>query len=80
MYPRRSELAVDVTPVNHSGYLVSDKLKTSLPHGWKSSAIRQPATPQLMQAQTATGADRHLLFAGMLFALAMMLVYRRKLT
>jgi Ca-activated chloride channel family protein len=79
-----SLVAVDVTPVNSSGLIYSEKLKTNLPHGWKSGAINQPTRQQLLMAQlnlpqTATTASRHMLIALMLFALAMIFKLWRKL-
>ena len=79
-----SLVAVDVTPVNSSGLLYSDKLKTSLPHGWDPARGSGPAGQQVMLAQlalpqTATGAALHSLIALMLFALAMVFHFWRKL-
>ena len=70
-----SLVAVDVTPVNGSGVLFSEKLKTMLPHG--SQAMN--AAPAMMLAQTATGATLHLLraFALVAIALLILLLYRR---
>ena len=68
-----SLVAVDTTPVNSSGVLVSEKLRTSPPHGWNSPDGGQT----MMLAQTATDAPLHLLLAMLLFALATALfVYR----
>ncbi len=70
-----SLVAVDVTPVNSSGMLASEKLKTNPPHGW----IATDASPSMMLAQTATDAFVHLLLSLMMFALATALhVYRNK--
>jgi Ca-activated chloride channel family protein len=70
-----SLVAVDVTPVNGSGVLASEKLKTRLPHGWTAAYTG----PSMMLAQTATHAPEHLLLALILFALASTLhVFRRR--
>ena len=79
-----SLVAVDVTPVNSSGSLYSEKLKTRLPHGWKNGQAPQPGTQQILLAQlnlpqTATTASLHALTAAMLFALAMVFYMWRKL-
>jgi Ca-activated chloride channel family protein len=79
-----SLVAVDVTPVNSSGQLYSEKLKTSLPHGWKPGQTKQPVQPQMFMAQlslpqTATSAPLHLLIASMLFAMTMIVYLWRKL-
>lgn len=79
-----SLVAVDVTPVNSSGLLHSEKLKTNLPHGWKPGQSSQPASPQLLIAQlnlpqTATSAALHMMLALMLFALAMVFYLWRQL-
>ena len=79
-----SLVAVDVTPVNNSGLLVSEKLKTNLPHGWKLGKNNQPARQQVLMAQlnlpqTATAASMHMIIASMLFALAMVFHLWRKL-
>jgi len=79
-----SLVAVDVTPVNSSGLLYSEKLKTSLPHGWDPARSSGPAGQQVLLAQlalpqTATGAALHSLIALMLFALAMVFYFWRKL-
>ena len=78
-----SLVAVDVTPVNSSGLLYSEKLKTNLPHGWKTGHNKQPATQQMLMAQlnlpqTSTAASLHLIIASMLFALAMVCYLLRK--
>ena len=78
-----SLVAVDITPVNSSGSLYSEKLKTSLPHGWKTGQNKQPATQQMLMAQlnlpqTSTAASLHLIIASMLFALAMVCYLLRK--
>jgi len=78
-----SLVAVDVTPVNSSGLLYSEKLKTNLPHGWKTGQNKQPAKPQVLFAQlnlpqTATTASLHMTIASMLFALAMVCYLLRK--
>jgi len=79
-----SLVAVDVTPVNSSGHLHSEKLKNNLPHGWKPGQSPPPARHQMLMAQlnlpqTATTASLHMLIASMLFALAMMIYQWRKL-
>ncbi len=79
-----SLVAVDVTPVNSSGQLYSEKLKTNLPHGWKLGQTKQPAGQQMLLAQlnlpqTATTAALHIIIASMLFALAMVFYQLRKL-
>lgn len=79
-----SLVAVDVTPVNNSGLLISEKLKTSLPHGWKPGKNNQPANQPVLMAQfnlpqTATTASMHMIIASMLFALAMVFHLWRKL-
>jgi Ca-activated chloride channel family protein len=79
-----SLVAVDVTPVNGTGHLYSEKLKTSLPHGWKHRRNKQPAANQMLMArlnlpQTATTASLHTIIAAMLFALAMVFYQLRKL-
>jgi len=79
-----SLVAVDVTPVNSSGQLYSEKLKTNLPHGWKPNQTKQPNQPQMFMAQlslpqTATTAPMHLLIASMLFAMTMIVYLWRKL-
>jgi Ca-activated chloride channel family protein len=79
-----SLVAVDVTPVNSSGYLYSEKLKTNLPHGWKRDKGSQHYGQQMFMAQlglpqTATTAPLHLMIAFMLFALAMVFYLWRKL-
>jgi Ca-activated chloride channel family protein len=79
-----SLVAVDVTPVNSSGQLYSEKLKTNLPHGWKLGQTKHPDQPQMFMAQlslpqTATTASLHLLIASMLFALTMIVYLWRKL-
>ena len=78
-----SLVAVDVTPVNSSGTLHTEKIKTNLPHGWKAGE-QQPAGPQLLLAQlnlpqTATSAFLHVMIASMLFALAMLFWSWKKL-
>ena len=78
-----SLVAVDVTPVNNSGTLHTEKIKTNLPHGWKAGE-QQPAGPQLLLAQlnlpqTATSAFLHVMIASMLFALAMLFWSWKKL-
>ena len=80
-----SLVAVDVTPVNSSGLLYSEKLKSALPHGWDPSKIRHPAGQQILLAQlglpqTASDAGLHMMIATMLFALAMVFLLWRKLT
>lgn len=79
-----SLVAVDVTPVNSSGLLVSEKLQTSLPHGWAQRPANQPTGQQMLLAQlnlpqTATGAALHSMIGLMLFALAMACYLWRKL-
>jgi Ca-activated chloride channel family protein len=79
-----SLVAVDVTPANNSGLLVSEKLKTSLPQGWKQRPASQPTGQQMLLAQlnlpqTATGAALHSMTGLMLFALAMACYLWRKL-
>jgi len=79
-----SLVAVDVTPVNSSGLLYSEKLKTNRPHGWKQGQDKQPANQQLLVAQlnlpqTATTASMHIMIASMLFALAMVFYLWRKM-
>jgi Ca-activated chloride channel family protein len=79
-----SLVAVDVTPVNSTGQLYSEKLKTSLPRGWKPGQNKQPAIQQMLMAQlnlpqTATDATLHMIMASMLFALAMFFYMLRKL-
>ena len=79
-----SLVAVDVTPANNSGLLISEKLKTSLPHGWKPGKYNQPARQQVLMAQlnlpqTATTSSMHMIIASMLFALAMVFHLWRKL-
>jgi Ca-activated chloride channel family protein len=79
-----SLVAVDVTPVNSSGQLYSEKLKTDLPHGWKQGQNKHPANQQLLIAQlnlpqTATSASMHMMIASMLFALAMVFYLWRKM-
>lgn len=79
-----SLVAVDVTPVNSSGMLYSEKLKTSLPHGWKPTQAMPAADKQILVAQiglpqTVTDAPMHLLIASMLFSLAMVFYLWRKL-
>ena len=78
-----SLVAIDVTPVNSSGLLYSEKLKTNLPHGWKLGQNTQPARQQILMAQlnlpqTATSASLHMIIAFMLFALAMVFYLIRK--
>ena len=78
-----SLVAVDVTPVNNSGSLYTEKLKTNLPHGWKTGKNKQPGTQQMLIAQlnlpqTATTASLHMIIASMLFALAMVCYLLRK--
>jgi len=78
-----SLVAVDVTPVNSSGLLYSEKLKTNLPHGWKPGQNTQPARQQILMAQlnlpqTATSASLHMIIAFMLFAIAMVFYLIRK--
>lgn len=78
-----SMVAVDVTPVNSTGLLYSEKLKTSLPHGWKAGQNKQPVIQQILLArlnlpQTATTASLHMMIASMLFALAMVCHLLRK--
>ena len=79
-----SMVAVDVTPVNSSGQLYSEKLKTNQPHGWKPAhGVQMPTSPmlvaQLRLPQTASSASQHLMIAAMLFALAMVFYHWRKL-
>ena len=79
-----SLVAVDRTPVNSSGMLYSEKLKTGLPHGWKTGRSHRPeSTPillaQLNLPQTATTAGLHIMTSAMLFALAMVFYLWRKL-
>ena len=79
-----SLVAVDVTPVNSSGQLYSETLKTNLPHGWKPGPGNQLAsqpilTAQLSLPQTATSASMHIMIASMLLALAMVFYLWRKM-
>ena len=79
-----SLVAVDVTPVNSSGLLHSEKLKTNLPQGWMLGQNLQPARQQILMAQihlpqTATSASLHLIIAFMLFSLAMVFYLIRKM-
>ncbi|UCB55567.1 MAG: marine proteobacterial sortase target protein [Thiotrichales bacterium] len=79
-----SLVAVDRTPVNTSGMLHSEKLKTSLPHGWKAGQLHQPESRQMLLAQlnlpqTATASGLHMMTSMMLFALAMVFYLWRKL-
>jgi Ca-activated chloride channel family protein len=79
-----SLVAVDVTPVNSSGALYSEKLKTSLPHGWQPARTgplpeQQILVAQLNLPQTATRAPMHIMIASMLFALAMVFYLWRKM-
>jgi Ca-activated chloride channel family protein len=79
-----SLVAVDVTPVNFSGQLYSEKLKTNLPHGWKPGQMKHPEQHQMFMAQlslpqTATTAAMHLLIACLLFAMTMIVYFWRKL-
>ena len=79
-----SLVAVDVTPINNSGYSYSEKMKTNLPHGWNPAQTRQPSGQHMLMAQlnlpqTATSASTHLLIASMLFSLAMILYQWRRL-
>ncbi|MGB5679273.1 MAG: marine proteobacterial sortase target protein [Gammaproteobacteria bacterium] len=78
-----SLVAVDVTPVNSTGLITREKLKTNLPHGWKHGQDQQPASQQIRLAQlrlpqTATSAWLHMMIASMLFALAMVFYQWRK--
>ena len=75
---------MDVTPVNNSGQLFSEKLKTNLPQGWKAGKEQRPSGTQMLMAQlnlpqTATTAALHIMTASMLFALAMVFYLWRKL-
>jgi Ca-activated chloride channel family protein len=79
-----SLVAVDSTPVNSSGSLYSEKLKTNLPDGWNLGQNRQLESQQILMAQlnlpqTATAATLHLIIAIMLFSLAMVFYLIRKL-
>ena len=79
-----SLVAVDITPVNSSGLLYSETLKTNLPHGWKPGPGSQPAsqpilTAQLNLPQTATNASMRIMIASMLLALAMVFYLWRKM-
>ena len=79
-----SLVAVDVTPVNSSGSLHSETIKTRLPHGWKNDRRDRPVVQPMLLAQlhlpqTATMASIHAMTAGMLFALAMVFYTWRKL-
>lgn len=78
-----SLVAVDVTAVNSSGHLHSEKLKNNLPHGWKPGQSPPPARQQMLMAQlnlpqTATTASLHMIIASMLFSLAMVFYLIRK--
>jgi len=78
-----SLVAVDVTAVNSSGQLHSEKLKNNRPHGWKPDRSLSPAGHQMLMAQlnlpqTATTASLHLIIASMLFSLAMVFYLIRK--
>ena len=78
-----SLVAVDVTAVNSSGHLHSEKLKNNLPHGWKQGRSPSPTGQQMLMAQlnlpqTATTASLHLIIASMLFSLAMVFYLIRK--
>ncbi len=68
-----SLVAVDVTPVNQSGVLYSDRMKTARPHGWFSRQKKQLMTAQIYLPQTATPAPLHLVLAMLLLALALIL-------
>jgi Ca-activated chloride channel family protein len=79
-----SLVAVDITAVNSSGHLHSEKLKNNLPHGWKQGRSPSPTGQQMLMAQlnlpqTATTAALHMIIAAMLFALAMVFNSLRKL-
>ena len=66
-----SMVAIDITPVNSSGLLLTQKLKTNLPHGWDKTQHRpQTMIASLNLPQTATSAGMHFIIALMLSALA----------
>jgi Ca-activated chloride channel family protein len=69
-----SLVAVDVTPVNIDGLLLSQRMKNNRPYGWK-----QASTNGLLLAQTATGSKTNLLL-GLVSLLAALLLYRRRST
>ena len=77
-------VAVDITPVNSSGLLHSERLKTNLPHGWERGRPGQPGPQQMLMAhlslpQTATSAATHFMIALMLCSLAMVFYLWRRL-
>ena len=79
-----SLVAVDVTPVNSSGILHREKLKTGLPRGWRPQQNQSIPGQTVLVAQlnlpkTATNAPVHVMIASMLFALAMVIYLWRKM-
>ncbi|MCK5002870.1 MAG: marine proteobacterial sortase target protein [Gammaproteobacteria bacterium] len=70
-----SLVAVDVTPVNQSGTLYSERIKNNLPYGWTRSSNKKRTVParQINLPQTAAGSYRHLVLAMLFIGLALML-------
>ena len=71
-----SLVAVDVTPVNQSGTLHSERIKNNLPYGWtRSSNKKQKSSAhQINLPQTAAGSYRHLILGMLFIGLAVILV------
>ncbi|MDH5387449.1 MAG: marine proteobacterial sortase target protein [Gammaproteobacteria bacterium] len=69
-----SLVAVDVTPVNQSGSLHSERIKNNLPYGWtRSDKNKVISSQQINLPQTGTELFRHILFAMIFIGLAMIL-------
>ena len=69
-----SLVAVDVTPINQSGSLHSERIKNNLPYGWtRSDKNKVKSLQQINLPQTGTESLRHILFAIIFIGFAFML-------
>jgi Ca-activated chloride channel family protein len=67
-----SLVAVDVTPTNTEGLLYQEKMKNNLPHGWtRNTQNKDVMLSQIRLPQTATSSSQNILFAIMLFIVAL---------
>ena len=74
-----SLVAVDVTPVNQSGSLHSERLKNNLPYGWTRPAKKKnkSLSPQINLPQTSTALYKHIVLAMFFFTILLMLRFMR---
>ncbi|MCW8830406.1 MAG: marine proteobacterial sortase target protein [Gammaproteobacteria bacterium] len=70
-----SLVAVDVTPVNQTGALHSERMTNNLPYGWTRSdnKVAKSIAPQINLPQTGAGLYAHIMFALLFITAGLML-------